>query len=111
MRRGEGCGETIAFGPVRLSVDTLRVAVLSAPVLSNYWPDLISLVDTERAYIVAVPRRVIFHFCPKMSKFRHSERRHFFASQWLEQGFLSAPVLSNYWPDLSLTDTFHVHLT
>ena len=67
-----------------------------APVLSNYWADLIFLLHTERAYVVAVRRRVIFDFSSKLPKLRDAELRHFSAFQWSRRVSLYAPVLSNY---------------
>ena len=65
---------------VRPSVDTLG-GCLYALVLSNYKVDLNILVHRERAYVGAVPRRVIFDFTQKLPKLSDFELRQFFTFQ------------------------------
>ena len=73
-----------------------------ALIVTNYWADLILLTHTERTYVGAVQREVIFDFSPKMQKVRDSELRQFSLLQVSIRGSLYALVLTNYWADLIL---------
>ena len=64
--------------------------VLYRPDLSNYWTDLIVLVHTERTYVEAVQRGVIFDFSAKMPKLRDSEQTIFASSRVYKGQFVRA---------------------
>ena len=82
-----------------------------ALIVTNYWADLILLTHTERTYVGAVQREVIFDFSPKMQKVRDSELRQFSLLQVSIRGSLYALVLTNYWADLILlTHTERVYV-